>query len=205
VSVWPDTGPTPLILPGNPAFSADLARRKPTSVWVLGGVVAGIAVALGSLFYASLDEDRDEPSAMAVLVEPQTADPAPTPVAVDTAPIATATDQPLPDTLRLPPIPDAAAMAAELSSAVAPAARTIPAPVTPVPAPRVRAVPPTVTTPSRTPVPVAAVAMDGTWFSPDNVTVFNVLMSSICAGAGSSFFLQLVKINAPAIITRLNE
>lgn len=57
VSVWPDTGRTPLILPGNPALSADMFRGKVLPRRVITGALIGCVVLFGGLYIASEDTE----------------------------------------------------------------------------------------------------------------------------------------------------
>ena len=69
VSVWPNTGRTPLILPGNPALSADMFRGKVSPRRVITGSLIGCVVLFGGLYIASDDNEGawEEQTAMLAL------------------------------------------------------------------------------------------------------------------------------------------
>ncbi len=70
VAAWSDAGRTPLVLPGNPALSADMFRRKSDAVFRIAvGSTVGVGVLLGAWFF--MREDEGPPPPAIALLAPQ--------------------------------------------------------------------------------------------------------------------------------------
>ncbi len=71
VNPFPDTGRTPLILPGNPALSADLFRGKVRPVRIIVGSAVGFAALMGVVYFTT--DDAPEPPAIEMVRAAQSA------------------------------------------------------------------------------------------------------------------------------------
>lgn len=61
VSVWRSVQRTPLVLPGNPALSEDVVRKRISPARIAIGSLAGSALLLGTMYLLSPEERGDEP------------------------------------------------------------------------------------------------------------------------------------------------
>lgn len=62
LSVWQSVDRTPLVLPGSPALSQDLVRRKISPVRILTASLAGAAVLFGTLYLMTPEDRGDDPA-----------------------------------------------------------------------------------------------------------------------------------------------
>lgn len=64
VGVWPESQRTPLILPGNPAFSADVVRKRTSIPKIVGATALGASI-IGAVLYYMPARDVEETQAIA--------------------------------------------------------------------------------------------------------------------------------------------
>lgn len=160
VTVWPGVGRTPLILPGNPALSADEVRKRISPARILGGTAAGVAGLFFALYLTSASEPAEPPllfsrgtTGAAVADPPPVALEAmrpPEPATMQATPAAAAPANVAPDRPTLKPLP--ASIAQGEAEAV-----VVPARPTGVPGAGAETAPPRTSTP-RTAPPRAALA-----------------------------------------------
>ncbi len=90
LGLWAESQRTPLILPGNPALSADVVRKRVSLPKVAGAAVLG-TVLVGSVLYTMPEKQVDDRDQSVAVAGPRMAtDPSDVPVARDVDAVATA-------------------------------------------------------------------------------------------------------------------
>lgn len=134
VSTFPIVERTPLILPGNPALSADLVRARVRPIRVFAGVAVGSLALLAVLWVRSADDQEPETAPLARGIEAvsdsvasDAAAPQPASPASDSARSVAVVPSSTPVVAALPPIPTPEQVASISTSSVPVSAASAPA------------------------------------------------------------------------------